>query len=112
MSVLKVWAAMAWADDVMAPAEAEALRRLVDSAPISDAEREVALGWIRQPVALETEFAGRLGEEARLGVYRAAVRLARVDLELAVRERELLDRLRDALAIDLAAAAELESSLG
>ena len=41
----------------------------------------------------------------------AAVRLARIDLNLAAPERALLDQLRDALAIDPATAADIESRL-
>src|SRR5687767_11246905 len=109
MSCLRVWVAMAWADGVIAPAEAEALRRLIALAPIKEAEREVARGWLVQPVELDTDYVASLGNEARRGVYQAAARLAKVDMKVAPEERALLDRLRDALGIDSTVAAEIES---
>jgi tellurite resistance protein len=111
MSVLRVWAAMAWADGVVAPAEAEALRRLIAVAPIEESERATALGWLDEPLALETSRLRGLGTESRHGVYQAAVRLARIDLDIADQERALLERLREALEIDPATAADIESRL-
>ncbi|HTE55073.1 MAG TPA: DUF533 domain-containing protein [Kofleriaceae bacterium] len=111
MSVIRVWAAMAWADGVVAPAEAEALRRLIAVAPIAEAERAIALGWLDQPMELDASRLRGLGAESRHGVYQAAVRLARIDLELASQERALLERLREALGIDPATAADIESRL-
>jgi uncharacterized membrane protein YebE (DUF533 family) len=111
MAVLRVWAAMAWADGVIAPAEAEALRRLVAVAPIQPAEREVALAWLDQPVELDTRYVSRLSSESRRGVYRAAVRLARVDLHVADQERALLDQLKDALGLDGPAAEAIEAEV-
>lgn len=110
MSCLRVWVAVAWADGVIVPAEAEALRRLIALAPIKDAEREKARGWLTAPVDLDTDYVAGLGNEARRGVYQAAARLAKVDLTIAPQERALLDRLRDALRLDPAVAAEIERS--
>lgn len=112
MSVLRVWAAVAWADGVIVPAEAEALRRLVAVAPIQAAEREVALGWLKERVELDTAYVSGLGAEARKGVYQAAVRLAKVDLHMAKEERGLLDRLSSALGLDPAVAREVEAAVG
>lgn len=111
MSVLRIWLALAWADGVIAPAEAEALRRLIAVAPVQESERLVALGWLDERVELDTARVRQLGTESRHGVYQAAVRLARIDLDLAGEERALLERLREALAIDAKTAAELESRL-
>jgi tellurite resistance protein len=111
MSVIRVWAAMAWADGVVAPAEAEALRRLIAVAPIEESERATALGFLDEPMELDTAHLRGLGAESRQGVYQAAVRLARIDLDIASQERALLERLRDALGIDPATAADIESRL-
>jgi uncharacterized membrane protein YebE (DUF533 family) len=111
MSVLRVWAALAWADGVVAPAEAEALRRLIAVAPIEEAERATALAWLDEPIELDTSKVRKLGIESRHGVYQAAVRLARIDLNLASQERALLERLRVALDIDEPTAAAIESRL-
>jgi uncharacterized membrane protein YebE (DUF533 family) len=111
MSVLRVWVALAWADGVIAPAEAEALRRLIAVAPIEESERSLATAWLDEPLELDASRLRQLGAESRKGVYQAAVRLARIDLNLASQERALLDRLRDALDIEPAVAADLESRL-
>jgi uncharacterized membrane protein YebE (DUF533 family) len=102
---------MAWADGVIAPAEAEAIRRLVAVAPVKDAERTVALGWLDEPVELEVSFAKNLSASTRRGVYQAAVRLARVDMHVAPQERQLLDKLREALGLDAEAARAIEDEL-
>lgn len=111
MSVLRVWAATAWADGVVAPAEAEALRRLIAVAPIAEAERGTALSWLDEPIELDVSSLRRLGTESRHAVYQAAVRLARIDLNVAAQERAMLERLREALSIDPATAADIESRL-
>jgi uncharacterized membrane protein YebE (DUF533 family) len=111
MSVLRVWVALAWADGVIAPAEAEALRRLIAVAPVEEPERALALSWLDEPLELDATRLRQLGTESRRGVYQAAVRLARIDLDVASQERALLERLRDTLGIDPATAADIESQL-
>jgi uncharacterized membrane protein YebE (DUF533 family) len=111
MSVLRIWAAVAWADGVVAPAEAEALRRLIAAAPVSPAEREIALAWLSSPVELDTGQVSAMSREGKRGVYQAAARLTRVDLEVAAEERALLERLREALGIDEVTAREIEAGI-
>lgn len=111
MSVLRVWVALAWADGVIAPAEAEALRRLIAVAPVEEAERTAALSWLDEPLELDATRLQKLGTESRHGVYQAAVRLARIDLNVAKQERALLERLRETLGIDATTAADIESRL-
>ena len=111
MSVLQVWAAMAWADGVVAPAEAEAMRRLIAAAPINESEREQARVWLTEKVELETDKLLPLGAEARQGIYQAAVRLARVDLDFADAEKVMLERLREGLEIAPDVAAAIEAKL-
>lgn len=111
LSVIRVWAALAWADDVIADQEAEAMRRLIDGAELSDAERETALSWLDKKVELETDSIAGLSEEARRGIYRAACRLATVDMDVADEERAFLGRLRRGLDISEADAAEMQASI-
>lgn len=100
LSVIRIWAATAWADGVIADAEAAAMRRLIESADLTDDERGTALGWLESEVALDTAELGELSDDARQGVYRAALRLAAVDLDVDAAERTFLERLRTALDID------------
>jgi uncharacterized membrane protein YebE (DUF533 family) len=111
LSVIRVWAALAWADGVIADQEAAAMRRLIGGAELSEQERDTALSWLEQRVELDTSNIAALSEPARHGIYRAAVRLAGVDLVVADEERAFLVRLREGLGIDGPTAAELEASV-
>lgn len=111
LSVIRIWAALAWADGVIADAEAAAMRRLIDSADLTDEEREEALAWLEEKVELDTANIAGLSMDARHGIYRAAGRLAAVDLEVADEERSFLERLRTGLDIDEETARELEKGV-
>lgn len=111
LSVIRIWAALAWADGVIADAEAEAMKKLISMADLSDRDRRVALGWLQQKVELDTSNVTSLGEESRQSIYRAAVKLAVVDLELADEERGFLRRLRQGLSIDDAVAEDIEAGI-
>lgn len=102
---------MAWADGVMAEAEAEAMKRLIGSAELTDDERATALSWLDAKVELDTTNIQGLALEARKGVYRAACRLAAVDLDVATAERSFLHRLSEALELDEDVARELRESV-
>lgn len=111
LSVIRIWAAVAWADGVIADAEAAAMKRLVESADLTDEERQTALGWLENKVELDTANIDGLSEEARHGIYRAAARLAAVDLDVAAEERSFLDKLRTHLEISEQTAATLEKGV-
>ncbi len=111
LSVIRVWAALAWADDKIVDSEAAAMKRLVESADLTDDERKTALGWLENKVELDTANIAGLSEDARKGIYRAAGRLAAVDLEVADEERSFLERLREGLEIDEETARELEKGV-
>lgn len=111
LSVIRIWAALAWADGVIVDSEAAAMKRLVESADLTDEERETALGWLDKKVELDTTNTAGLSEEARHGIYRAALRLAGVDLDFAEEELQFLDRLRGALEISQSTAEDLEKSV-
>ncbi len=110
LNVIRVWAAIAWADGALAPAEAEGLRRLVRNAELTDEERAVAGRFVAEPVAMPETYLTSLTPLARRGVYRAGCRVAVVDHVFTQSERRMLDRLRDLLGIpeDLARQVEAE----
>ena len=107
LSVIRIWAAVAWADGVIADAEAAAMKRLVEGADLTAEERDTALGWLENKVELDTANVSGLSEEARHGIYRAAARLAAVDLDVADEEKSFLERLREGLEIDEATAKDI-----
>ena len=111
LSVIRVWAALAWADGVIADAEAAAMKRLIAGAELGDDDRKTALAWLENPVELETAGVANLAEDARRGIYRAAVRLAAVDLEVADAEKAFLLRLRTGLAISNEVAEAIEANV-
>jgi uncharacterized membrane protein YebE (DUF533 family) len=111
LSVIRVWAAVAWADGMLAEAEAEGLRRLIRSADLSRPERQQALGFLEQRIELPDLYMQNLNPESRRGIYRAACRMAIVDHVFAHAERKMLDRLQGLLAIPLEIAKEIEADV-
>jgi uncharacterized membrane protein YebE (DUF533 family) len=111
LSVIRVWAAMAWADGAIAEPESQALRRLIGAAELEDEERQTAYRFLDQKVELDTANVAALSEDARRGIYRAACRMAAVDREVAESERSLLQRLRGHLGIADEVAQEIESGI-
>jgi len=104
LSVIRTWAAVAWADGEVVAAEALAMTRLIESADLSPDERKTAMGFVTEKVELDTSNLGALSDDARRGIYKAACRMAAVDRNLAEPERALLAKLREGLAIGDAAA--------
>ena len=111
MSVLRIWAALAWADDVLAEAEVEGLRRLLRTADLTTAERQLAGMLVAAPVALPDVDLAHLSPEARRGAYRAACRFALVDRHLAPAEQAMLARIRVVLEVPAAIATEIEADV-
>jgi uncharacterized membrane protein YebE (DUF533 family) len=111
MSVIRVWAAIAWADGVLAEAEAEGLRKLIRSADLTDGERVQARSLLEVAVELPELHIANLSVESRRGIYRAACRMALVDHVFAHAERRMLDRLKDRLAIPDDIATEIEADI-
>ncbi len=111
LSVIRVWAALAWAAGVIAENEAAALKHLIGSALLSEEEAKAAMGWLEGNVELDACNLRGLREDARHGLYRSAAQLAAVDNQIAEQERTLLLRLREMLAIEEKAAEEIEASV-
>ena len=111
LSVIRVWAAVAWADGMLAEAEAEGMRRLVRSADLTNDERKAATAFLDQRVELPDLYLKNLNPESRRGIYRAACRMAVVDHVFAKAERKMLDRLQGMLGIPLDIAQEIEADI-
>jgi hypothetical protein len=92
----------------MAEPERQALRRLIDGAELTAADREAANAMLAAPVDLADGGLDGLSPDSRRGIYKAACRMAAVDREVAASERALLVRLRDALGITVDDAREIE----
>jgi len=111
MSVIRVWAAIAWADGVLAEAEAEGLRRLINTAELSADERTQARTFLDGRTTLPETYLDTLKPEARRGIYRAACRMAIVDHVFSTTERTMLAKLRDILGIPADVAQEIEADV-
>lgn len=111
MDVIRVWAAIAWADGMLAEAEANGLRQLIATAELTAEERAEAMKLLGARVELTQHYLTSLTAEARRGIYRAACRMAVVDHVFAQAERKLLDRLRELLGIPADIASEIEADV-
>jgi uncharacterized membrane protein YebE (DUF533 family) len=111
MTVIRMWAAIAWADGLLAETEAEGLRRLIASAELSDDERREAGAFLASRTTLGDTYLDAMKPEARRGIYRAACRMAIVDKIFAVSERKVLDRIRHQLGIPADIADEIEADV-
>ncbi len=111
LSVIRVWAAVAWADGVMAEAEADGLRKLIVGAELAPADKAAAEAFVDAKTDLPEKLLHDLEPAARRGVYRAACKMAVVDHVFAKSERSMLDRLRTHLGIPADIAVEIEADV-
>lgn len=111
LSVIRVWAAVAWADGVLAEAEAEGMRRLIRNAELTPDERSGATKFLDKKIELPDVYLQNLNPESRRGIYRAACRMAVVDHVFAHAERKMLDRLQGLLGIPKEIAVEIEADV-
>ena len=111
LTVIRIWAAMAWADGVLAEAEASALRRLISGAQLDEEEGAKARSYVESRTELGDEGLAELSPDAKNGIYRAACRMAALDREVAQSERSMLVKLRDALGLSLDGAREIEAGV-
>ena len=110
LTIVRLWAAAAWADGAMHPSEAAALKRLVEaSEELSPTDRELALSYLQTAPSVDLAEVQRLSREAREGVYRAARGIVMLDRELAEAEVEFLARLRGSLGLEEAIIAKLDA---
>ncbi|MEO8840558.1 MAG: DUF533 domain-containing protein [Kofleriaceae bacterium] len=111
LSVIRVWAAVAWADGMLAEAEAEGMRKLIRNAELTPDERQAATRLLDKTVLLPDVYLQNLNPEARRGIYRAACRMAVVDHVFAHAERKMLDKLQSLLGIPKEIAVEIEADV-
>lgn len=111
LTVIRVWAAIAWADGVLAEAEAAGLRKLIATAELTSEERAQAKTFVDAKTTLPEAYLDMLKPDARRGIYRAACRMAVVDHVFATAERTMLEKLRGILGIPAEIASEIEADV-
>ena len=111
LQVIRVWAALVWADGLVAKKEGDALRRLIDTLELTDSERAIAEGYLDAEVTAEGAGLSEIGLPEREGIYRAAVNLAAIDDDFADQEIDFLGRLRKWLALEDRQAEAIEDAV-
>ncbi|WP_394831044.1 hypothetical protein LVJ94_31490 [Pendulispora rubella] len=108
--IVRVWAAAAWADGHLDPAEAAAIRRLIEaSTELNAARRREAMACLRAAPSLDLTEVKRLRSDWREGIYRAARTISRLDGKVTGDEVSFLARLRAVLDLDEAILKRIES---
>ena len=106
MLIVRMWAAAAWADGKMHPAEAAALKRLIESSDGLDKEKALQL---LESADVDVAEVKKLPPEAREGVYRAALNIVEIDGVITDEERAFIARLRTAVNLDEATLRRIET---
>lgn len=108
--ILRLWAACAWADGELHPAESAALGRFLAAADDMTADQRVqAAALLESAPDVDAASVRELSPIARQGVYRAARHIVRLDGRVTDDEIAFLDRLRGALDLDAEEIARIES---
>ena len=108
MLVVRLWAAAAWADGKIHPAEAAALERLIDASEDLDGDRRRRALALLKSADVDPKEVRILPAEAREGVYRAALGIIRLDGVVSDSEKQFLARLRAVIGLDEAVLARIE----
>ncbi len=108
-TLLRVWIATAWADDVIVPEEESALREFINLAPLDAGQRASARSWLEEKITLDGLELSTLSLSARTNLYRSVTRIAALDRRITVPERSFLVMLRKRLNIDAATAEKIET---
>jgi uncharacterized membrane protein YebE (DUF533 family) len=113
LTVIRLWAAIAWADGWLSESEGVALRKLIDHAGLDPAEKELAEGLLAKQTPLPDDMPSpnSMTDEARAGIYRAACRMAVVDQEFADEERAVLEHLKVRLQIPNEVSKKIEAEI-
>ncbi len=101
LRILRFWAACAWADGELHPAEAAALARFLSaSEDMSRDEQAEAQEFLDAPTDVDVATVKQLPPESREGVYRAALGIVKLDRKVTDDERVFLAQLRASLDLD------------
>jgi len=111
MQAAQLWAAAAWSDGVISDEERVGMVVIIKLAELDEEDKAMAMGWLENKVDLDDLNIAGTPVEDRAKIYTSALRVVMLDNTLAETEKAFLGRLRDALDIDEATAAELRKNL-
>jgi uncharacterized membrane protein YebE (DUF533 family) len=109
---LKVWVAAAWADGVISKQEADGVRAVIETARLTDEERQTARGWLEKKIELDDINVSQIALDDRANIFAAALGVVAIDDEVVAAEHTFLERLQIALQIDDKTAAEIRKHAG
>ena len=99
VEAVRILAAMAWADGSMDPNEEKMLRSMIEVGPLDADEKAKARSWLGSRPNDTVDAVKKLALEARLDIYRSAVRVAAADGRTVRDERNFLTGLAERLDI-------------
>lgn len=108
-AIARLWAAAAWADGELHPAEAAAYFRFLEAAGLDDAQKLQAEGFLEKKPAVSFDEVEKLSTPAKEGLYRAIIGLVLIDGKVTDDELQFVTRLRDQLGLDAATILRIES---
>lgn len=108
-AIARLWAAAAWADGELHPAEAAAYHRFLEAAGLDEAQKQQAEGFLAKQPAVSFDEVEKLSTPAKEGLYRAIIGLVLIDGKVTDDELQFVTRLRDQLALDPATIQRIES---
>lgn len=112
LTAIKTWAAVAWADGKLVPAERMTMKAIIAVAKISDQERTIAEAYLDEPVKLADLALERIPAAERAHIYSVACGVSAMDKDIAAAERVFLDRLAIALGLPDEEAKKLRDGAG
>jgi tellurite resistance protein TerB len=113
LQIIRLWAAAAWADGKLHPAEAAALGRYIDASDdLQGDDRVAAFKLLHAKPIVAVEEVQALSRPAREGVYRAVLGIVRLDGQVTPDEVDWVARLRARLNLDADVIAGIDKGAG
>lgn len=111
-ALARFWAAAAWADDELHPAERAVLQRYIEAATdLTPSQRAAAETFLTARPGVSFDEVEALSRTAKEGLYQAVIRMVMVDGKVTDDELRFVTRLRDQLELDAATIARLEDEV-
>jgi len=98
LEAIRIMAAVGWADGTMGAEEAAMLRQMIEVGPLTSDERAIARAWLHSRPDADADSL-KLSEEARVDIFRTAVRVAAADGRTVRAERDMLADLAEELSL-------------
>lgn len=110
LAIARIWAAAAWADGLVHPAEASAFYRFLESSTdLDEAAQEAASALLdTKPDVMLADEVAKLSPPSKEDVYRAVINIVLIDGKVTDDELSFVTRLRDQLELPQDVVARVE----